>query len=53
MSLAIIQIGVILQNHCKYGEDDVLYVSLRLVYLRPEINLYCLLRLTVYRLKVI
>lgn len=26
MSLAIIQIGIILQNHCKYEEDDALYI---------------------------
>lgn len=26
MSLANIQIGIILQNHCKYEEDDVLYI---------------------------
>lgn len=53
MSLAIIQIGIILQNHYKYEKDYVLYMSLRLVYLQPEINTYYLLRLTVYKLKVI
>lgn len=36
MSLAIIQIGITLQNHCKYGVDGVLYMSFRLVYLQPE-----------------
>lgn len=46
-------LGIMLQNHCKYEEDDVLYMSLRLIYLQPEINICCLLRLTVYRLKVI
>lgn len=36
MSLAIIQIGITLQNHCKYGLDGVLYMSFRLIYLQPE-----------------
>lgn len=50
MSLAIIQIGITLQNHCKYGVDGVLYMSFRLVYLQPE-KCNCFLGLTDYRLK--
>lgn len=42
MSLAIIQIGIMLLNHCKREVDDVLYMSFRLVYLWHETNIYCL-----------